>query len=104
MAMLELRAVAKQYPGGVPALSAIDLEIDARERVAIVGPSGSGKPTLLPVMGTLERASSGQVLGTSGCPSNQLTKSAPPNEPGRSIPGMSRSRSFSAPVVNTIAS
>ena len=59
--MLALNSVDKQYPGGVPALSAIDLEIDAGEQVAIVGPSGSGKTTLLHVMGTLERASAGRV-------------------------------------------
>jgi putative ABC transport system ATP-binding protein len=62
MAMLALNSVEKHYPGGVPALSAIDLEIDAGEQVAIVGPSGSGKTTLLHVMGTLERASAGQVF------------------------------------------
>jgi putative ABC transport system ATP-binding protein len=61
MAMLALNSVEKHYPGGVPALSAIDLEIDAGEQVAIVGPSGSGKTTLLHVMGTLERASAGRV-------------------------------------------
>jgi putative ABC transport system ATP-binding protein len=61
MAMLALNGVEKHYPGGVPALSAIDLEIDAGEQVAIVGPSGSGKTTLLHVMGTLERASGGRV-------------------------------------------
>ena len=62
MAMLALDRVEKHYPGGVPALSAIDLEIDAGEQVAIVGPSGSGKTTLLHVMGTLERASAGRVF------------------------------------------
>jgi putative ABC transport system ATP-binding protein len=61
MAMLALNSVEKRYPGGVPALSDIDLEIDAGEQVAIVGPSGSGKTTLLHVMGTLERASAGRV-------------------------------------------
>ena len=61
MAMLALNGVEKRYPGGVPALTAIDLEIDAGEQVAIVGPSGSGKTTLLHVMGTLERASAGRV-------------------------------------------
>jgi putative ABC transport system ATP-binding protein len=60
-AMVKLNSVDKRYPGGVPALSAIDLEIDAGEQVAIVGPSGSGKTTLLQVMGTLERASAGRV-------------------------------------------
>ena len=60
-AMLALNDVEKRYPGGVPALSAIDLEIHAGEQVAIVGPSGSGKTTLLHVMGTLERASAGRV-------------------------------------------
>jgi putative ABC transport system ATP-binding protein len=59
--MLALNRVEKHYPGGVPALSAIDLEIDPGEQVAIVGPSGSGKTTLLHVMGTLERASAGRV-------------------------------------------
>jgi putative ABC transport system ATP-binding protein len=62
MAMLALNSVEKHYPGGVPALSAIDLEINAGEQVAIVGPSGSGKTTLLHVMGTLERASAGRVF------------------------------------------
>jgi putative ABC transport system ATP-binding protein len=61
IAMLALTSVEKHYPGDVPALSAIDLEIDAGEQVAIVGPSGSGKTTLLHVMGTLERASAGRV-------------------------------------------
>jgi putative ABC transport system ATP-binding protein len=61
MSMLALNGVEKHYPGGVPALSAIDLAIDAGEQVAIVGPSGSGKTTLLHVMGTLERASAGRV-------------------------------------------
>jgi len=61
MAMLALNGVEKHYPGGVPALSAIDREIDVGEQGAMVGPSGSGKTRLLHVMGTLERASAGRV-------------------------------------------
>jgi putative ABC transport system ATP-binding protein len=59
--VLELREVAKRYPGGVHALRRVDLVVHSREMCAIVGPSGSGKSTLLHIMGTLERPSSGTV-------------------------------------------
>ncbi len=59
--VLELRGVAKRYPGGVEALRGVDLRIQAGELVAIVGPSGSGKTTLLQILGTLDRPSEGLV-------------------------------------------
>jgi putative ABC transport system ATP-binding protein len=59
--VLELRDVAKRYPGGVDALRGVTLRIEEGELCAIAGPSGSGKSTLLYIMGTLERASSGLV-------------------------------------------
>ncbi len=59
--VLQLRGVAKRYPGGVDALRGVDLRIDAGELVAIVGPSGSGKTTLLQIMGTLDRPTEGDV-------------------------------------------
>jgi len=61
-AIVTLRGVGREYPGGVTALRDIDLQIDRGELVAIIGPSGSGKSTMLNVMGTLDRPSSGQVV------------------------------------------
>jgi putative ABC transport system ATP-binding protein len=62
---LELRQVSKVYgsgPSEVHALSAVDLSVERGELVAVMGPSGSGKSTLLTIAGSLEAASSGQVL------------------------------------------
>jgi putative ABC transport system ATP-binding protein len=61
-AIVTLRGVRREYPGGVVALRDIDLDIDRGELVAIVGPSGSGKSTMLNLMGTLDRPNAGQVV------------------------------------------
>jgi putative ABC transport system ATP-binding protein len=63
--MLELRGVSKVYGEGkaeVHALRDIDLSVDCGELVAIMGPSGSGKSSLLTIGGSLEEATSGEVL------------------------------------------
>jgi putative ABC transport system ATP-binding protein len=62
---LELRQVSKIYgsgPNEVHALSQVDLSVERDELVAVMGPSGSGKSTLLTIAGSLEEATSGQVL------------------------------------------
>ena len=58
---LELRDVVKEYAGGVQALRRVSVDIRSGDRVAVVGPSGSGKTTMLTILGTLERATSGDV-------------------------------------------
>jgi putative ABC transport system ATP-binding protein len=63
--VLELRQVSKTYGSGpteVRALREVDLAVEGGELVAIMGPSGSGKSTLLTIAGSLEKATSGQVL------------------------------------------
>jgi putative ABC transport system ATP-binding protein len=59
--LLTLNDVSKQYPGGVTALRAVDVEIPDGDDVAVLGPSGSGKTTMLTIMGTLERPTGGDV-------------------------------------------
>lgn len=47
--------------GPVNILKGIDLDVERGETLGLVGPSGSGKSSLLMVLGGLERASSGSV-------------------------------------------
>jgi putative ABC transport system ATP-binding protein len=64
-AMLELRHVTKTYGDGtttVHALREVDLAVECGELVAVMGPSGSGKSSLLTIGGTLEEPTSGEVL------------------------------------------
>ena len=56
--------VTKTYPsvaGQVRALEGVDAEFLAGEVTAVVGPSGSGKSSLLKVLGGLERPTAGHV-------------------------------------------
>jgi putative ABC transport system ATP-binding protein len=59
--IVSLRNVTRSFPGGVFALREVSLEIGRGELLAIVGPSGSGKSTMLNIIGTLDRATSGDV-------------------------------------------
>src|SRR5947208_1665547 len=63
--MLELREVSKVYgtgPAQVNALRRVNLSVRGGELVAVMGPSGSGKSSLLTIAGSLEEPTSGQVL------------------------------------------
>ena len=65
--LLQLRDVTKHYASGagtapVAVLQGVSLELARGARLAIVGPSGCGKSTLLNLIGTLDRATSGQLI------------------------------------------
>jgi putative ABC transport system ATP-binding protein len=65
MTILELRSISKVYGRGaaeVQALRDVSLTVAAGEMVAVMGPSGSGKSSLLTIAGTLEEPTSGAVL------------------------------------------
>jgi ABC-type lipoprotein export system ATPase subunit len=62
--MIEVSRVTKSYEssaGPITVLRELDLNVAAKETVAIVGPSGSGKTTLLNLLGALDQPSSGSV-------------------------------------------
>jgi putative ABC transport system ATP-binding protein len=63
--VLELRAVSKTYLDGadeVHALREVDLTVEPGKMVAVRGPSGTGKSTMLTIAGALETPTAGEVL------------------------------------------
>ncbi|MFC5029550.1 ABC transporter ATP-binding protein [Streptomyces sp. DSM 41987] len=65
MTVLALDSVRLTYPDGdrrLTALDAVSLDVAAGELLAVAGPSGSGKSSLLAVAATLSRPDSGQVV------------------------------------------
>ena len=58
--MIEVRSIKKSY-GTLEVLKGINLTIQEREIVSIVGASGAGKSTLLHIIGTLDKANEGEV-------------------------------------------
>jgi ABC-type lipoprotein export system ATPase subunit len=80
-AVVHLKDVAKHYTKGgelVKALDGVDLAIDAPGMTAIVGPSGSGKSSLLHIVGAMDRATSGEVRvagqALNSLPEGELTR------------------------------
>ncbi|MFJ7960939.1 ATP-binding cassette domain-containing protein [Streptomyces sp. NPDC096319] len=75
---LELRRVRAAYgPGARPVLDALDLTVEQGEHIAVVGPSGIGKSTLLHVAAGMHSHDRGDVLlfgrAVAVCPPSELT-------------------------------
>ncbi len=59
---LEVKGLKKEYVEGQPILKGIDFQIDQPGIIAIIGPSGTGKSTLLRCINRLIDPSAGQII------------------------------------------
>ena len=75
--MIDIKNITKSF-GSLQVLKGISLHIEKGEVVSIVGPSGAGKTTLLQIIGTLDKADSGNVringIDISGMNKNKLSE------------------------------
>jgi lipoprotein-releasing system ATP-binding protein len=63
--VLQVTGLSKQYPsalGPLTVLSGVSFSLESGDAAAIMGPSGSGKSSLLYILGTLEPPTSGTVM------------------------------------------
>lgn len=72
--MIELKNVSKTYKNGTNALHNVNLEIEDGEFAYIIGPTGSGKSTLIKLLDGEEVPTAGKVL-VSGVDVGRLRKS-----------------------------
>ncbi len=59
--VFSLKSVDYSYPGGIPALRGVSLDVAVGERAAIIGANGTGKSTLLTLLDALIFAQAGSV-------------------------------------------
>ena len=62
MSLIEIRSLRKEYSPDVVPLKGVNADIEAGEVISIIGPSGTGKSTLLRCINRLETPTSGQII------------------------------------------
>ena len=60
--MIEASNLTKRYPGGLDAVKDASFRIDAGQMVLITGHSGAGKTTLVKLISTIEKPTSGSLV------------------------------------------
>jgi ABC-type polar amino acid transport system ATPase subunit len=61
MSVLQISNIRKSFDGHLKVLDGIDLTVDKGDVVAVLGPSGGGKTTLLRCINFLEAADDGTI-------------------------------------------
>ncbi len=81
MALISLRNITLAF-GGPPIFDGINLQIEAGDRLCLMGRNGSGKSTLLKLIGGELSQESGDIQRQQGLKVTQLTQDVPPELSG----------------------
>ena len=76
MALLQLKQVTLRY-GALPLLDKVDLQIEAGERVCLLGRNGTGKTSLMRVITREETPNDGEVVSPAGTVMTRLDQEVP---------------------------
>ena len=90
--LLQVTGLTKIYGkrgAATRALDGVDLSLEAGEYVGIMGASGSGKTTLLNCVSTIDKPTSGSILGAGAHPSEgEGAHPVSPGAIGLHLPGL----------------
>src|SRR5690606_9465211 len=81
MALFSLLDLSHAF-GGPPVLDHVNFQVDAGERVCLVGRNGAGKSTLMKLIAGEVKPDSGQVFRQPGAHFARLVQEVPSNLPG----------------------